>query len=230
MGCSESKKRKIERDKENEYPKHNNETENKANEPIKMNEINIKNNRINECIIEASLPLENVDRIISKVSRSICKIKIETSFRTFKGTGFLLAFRIAQEKFYCLVSNEHVINKKLLNSDINIHISYDSEFRSAYINLNKNKRYMKSFKDIGLDITIVEILDEDNISKDYYLYPEIEEWINNKLINNSIYIPQYPGGKGLMNAKGIIKEINKYEFTHLASTLRIIRKSNIFRK
>ena len=215
MGSSGSKKSKIETDKEKECPKLN---ENEINEPIKINEINIKNNRINECIIKDSSPLENVDRIISKVSRSICKIKIETSFGTIKGTGFLLAFMIAQEKFYCLVSNEHVINKKLLNSDINIYISYDSEFRSAYINLNNNKRYMKSFKDIGLDITIVEILDEDNISKDYYLYPEYEEWINNELINNSIYIPQYPGGKGLMNAKGIIKEINKYEFTHLANT------------
>ena len=195
MSSSGSKKSKIETDKENKYPK-TNETENKANEPIKMNEINIKNNRINECIIEASSPLENVDRIISKVSRSICKIKIETSFGTIKGTGFLLAFEIDQEGFFGLVSNEHVINKELLNSDINIYISLVSEFRSAYINLNKNKRYMKSFKDIGLDITIVEILDKDNISKDYYLYPEIEEWINNELINNSIYILQYPGGKG----------------------------------
>ena len=33
---------------------------------------------------------------------------------------------------------------------------------------------MKSFKDIDLDITVVEILDEDNISKDYYLYPLYE--------------------------------------------------------
>ena len=227
MDSSGTKKSKIETDKEKECPK-TNETENKANEPIKMNEINIKNNRINEGFIKDSSPLENVDRIISKVSRSICKIKIETSFGTIKGTGFLLAFRIDQESFYCLVSNEHVINKKLLNSDINIYISYDSEFRSAYINLNKNKRYMKSFKDIGLDIAIVEILDEDNISKDYYLYPEYEEWINNELINNSIYIPQYPGGKGLMNAKGIIKAINKYEFTHLANTEQGSSGSPIF--
>ena len=131
--------------------------------------------------------------IISKVIKSIWKIKIDTSFGTIKGTGFLLAFWIDQERFYCLVSNENVINKNLLNSDINIFISFDSEFRSAYINLNNNKRYMKSFKDIDLDITIVEILDEDNISKDYYLYPEIEEWINNELINNSIYILQYSG-------------------------------------
>ena len=131
--------------------------------------------------------------IISKVIKSIWKVKIDTSFGTIKGIGFLLAFWIDQERFYCLVSNENVINKNLLNSDINIFISFDSEFRSAYINLNNNKRYMKSFKDIDLDITIVEILDEDNISKDYYLYPEIEEWINNELINNSIYILQYPG-------------------------------------
>ena len=48
---------------------------------------------------------------------------------------------------------------------------------------------MKSFTDIGLDITVVEILDEDDISKDYFLYPESEEYINNNLINNSIYIP-----------------------------------------
>ena len=65
-----------------------------------MNEINIKSNRINECIIKDSSPLENVDRIISKVSRSICKIKIETSFGTIKGTGFLLSFWNEQEKFY----------------------------------------------------------------------------------------------------------------------------------
>ena len=164
------------------------------------------------------IPLEKVDRIISKLSKSICKIKIETTFGTIKGTGFLLSFLIDQERFYCLVSNEHVINKKLLNDDINIYISYDNEFISANINLNNNKRYMKSFENIGLDITILQILDEDNISKDYYLYPEKEEWINNELINKTIYIPQYPDGKGLMNVKGIIKEINKYEFTHLVST------------
>ena len=87
---------------------------------------------------------------------------------------------------------------------------------------------MKSFTDIGLDITVVEILDKDNISKYYYLYPELEEYINNNLINNSIYIPQYPGGKELMNARGKIKEINKYEFTHLVSTSQGSSGSPIF--
>jgi len=43
------------------------------------------------------------------------------------------------------------------------------------LNLNNNKRYMKSFTDIDLDITVVEILNEDDILKDYFLYPELEE-------------------------------------------------------
>ena len=163
-------RKKTNSSKAKEEPQLNlDEDEINKSKSIKRNEINFKNNRINECIIEASSPLEKVDRIISNVSKSICKIKIEASFGTIKGTGFLLTFYIDQERFFCLISNEHVIQKQLLNSDINIYILYDSEFRSAYINLNNNKRYMKSFKDIGLDITIVEIIDEDNISKDYYL-------------------------------------------------------------
>ena len=92
--------------------------------------------------------------------------------------------------------------------ELNIYIPYDNEFKSTTINLNNNKRYMKSFKDIGLDITIVEILKEDNISKVFYLHPEVEVMLNNELINNKIYILQYHIGKELMNAKGKIKEIN----------------------
>jgi hypothetical protein len=65
--------------------------------------------------------------------------------------------------------NKIFINKSkfiILLYNININILYDNEFKSANINLNNNKRYMKSFIDIGLDITIVEILEEDNIPKD----------------------------------------------------------------
>ena len=71
-----------------------------------------------ECIIESSHPYEKVDWLVSIVSKSICKIKIETSIETIKGTGFLLAIWIEQERFFKLVSNEHVIRKELLNNDI----------------------------------------------------------------------------------------------------------------
>ena len=94
--------------------------------------------------------------------------------------------------------------------------------------MENKKRYIKSFIDNELDITVVEILDEDNISKDYFLFPEFEHKINNKLINNNIYIPQYVNGKELMNARGIIKDINKYEVIHLANTEKGSSGSPIF--
>jgi len=129
-----------------------------------------------------------------------------------------------------LISNEKVIKKELLNNNINIniYISYDNELKSKKLNLNNNKRYMKSFTDIDLDITVVEILNEDDILKDYFLYPELEEKMNNELINKSIYIPYYSNGEDLIKTTGEIKEINKYEFTHLVNAEQDIFFGPIF--
>ena len=117
------------------------ENESEIDEQFRRTESNFTDNRIKECLLEKSTPLEKVDRIISNVSRSICKLKIETTFGTIKGTGFLLAFQIEQEMFYCLISNEHVIKNKFLRDNINIYISYDNEFKSTTINLNIIKEY-----------------------------------------------------------------------------------------
>ena len=203
----------------------------KVNELYRVNEIitnEEKNSRVNETLIKTSSPFEKIDPHISIVSKSICKIKIDNS----TGTGFLLKIPIDQEKFYCLISNEHVINTNLIKDKRTINISYENEFRTAQIKLEENKRYIKTFKDIKLDIAIVEILDEDNISKDYFLIPELEERINEDLVNSQIYIPQYPGGGELKYARGIIKEIikeiNEYEFSHLANTEKGSSGSPIF--
>ena len=107
----------------------------------------------------------------------------------------------------------HTIGKDNINKNI-IYIFYDNESKGANIKLDENKRYIKTFAD--LDITIVEIKEEDNILGDYFLIPEKESKINNKLINRKIYIPQYPKGKGLKKSTGKIKAIDGYRFTHLA--------------
>ena len=54
--------------------------------------------------------------------------------------------------------------------------------------------------------------------------------INNNLINKEIYIPQYIEGLKLKNAEGIIKDINDYEFSHLANTQQGSSGSPIFLK
>ena len=93
MGICDSKNNSIElsNTKEKFQP---NQNEIKINESIKKSETNIKTNRMQECIIESSHPYEKVDWLVSIVSKSICKIKIETSIETIKGTGFLLAIWI----------------------------------------------------------------------------------------------------------------------------------------
>ena len=106
-------------------------------------EIYCKNNRRNECIINGSPPLEKIDRVIAYVSKSICKVIIKKESFYSQGTGFLLAIWIDNERFFCLVSNEHVIKNEFLNNEYNISISYDNEFITKYIDLNNNKRYMR---------------------------------------------------------------------------------------
>ena len=125
MDNSDSQNNKTKMNRVKEYFKLN-ENEKEIDEQFKRAESNITDNRINECLLKESTPLERVDRIISNVSRSICKLKIETTFGTIKGTGFLLSFQIGQEMFYCLNSNEHVIKNNFLKDNINIYISYDN--------------------------------------------------------------------------------------------------------
>ena len=208
--------------------KNSNKTKEDMQPIVELNDIN-ESNKIKECTSQSSSNLNEEDSDFLKVSKSICKIKIDTVNGTKKGTGFLLSFYIEQERFYCLMSNENVIKKEVLNNNnINIYISYDNELKSTIINLSNNKRYKKSFTDIDLEITVIEILNGDDISKDYFLHPESEEKINNELINKSIYIPQNSNGEDSMIVKGSIKEINKNEFAYLATTEQDSSGSPIF--
>ena len=171
----------------------------KKTEPIKIDAL-IKApeaNEKNKVCISKFLPFELLDPHISNVSKSICKIKIRIGAEEGKlGTGFLLKCKIDQECFYCLMSNEHVMSKNIILNNSLIYIYYDSEFKVANLKLVEKERYIKNFRDIGLDITVVEILDKDGVSKDYFLYPE-REITYDKLINSQIYIPQFAKGEEL---------------------------------
>ena len=154
-----------------------------------------------ECEIDPLKPYIDFDPDTSKeLSKEICKIVIEAEKERKTGTGFILAFYIDIERFHCLITNDHIINDESINNNQIIYITYE-EYKAASIKLDINKRYIRSFKDKELDITIVEILDEDNISKDYFLEPELDISLNNNLINKEIYIPQYIEGLKLKNKK-----------------------------
>ena len=110
----ESKANTIEQQKNIED---NKETEViKTNEAKEISETNKNKDGVKENMLENTSLLE-VDSNISKVSKSICKIKIETSLETKCGIGFLLRIPINQETLYCLVSNENVISNDIINNE-----------------------------------------------------------------------------------------------------------------
>ena len=156
---------------------------------------------------------------LEKVARSVCMII--SSFKS--GSGFLIKFFQGEKDFYCLMTNEHVVTKAMVANKNKIDVYYDKEEKNKEIFLNSKERFIKDFKDITIDATVIEILPEDNIPNDLFLLPQKEFRDNyDKLIGEDITILQYP--KGEMNyADGKILERTtleraRYEFVHDAST------------
>ena len=193
--------------------------------------------RINQCMIpgseikeipkEASLILipDNknkqkdiifIPKNIFSVSRSICKINANE----VKGSGFLIKFsEYEEDNFYYLMTCEHVIKKELINQKAKINFSYDNGHKSKEIILDKKKRIIKDFKDIDIDATLVQIIKDDNIDDEYFLFPDIcfmDNYLG--LINKRIHIPQFPLGGKLAYSEGDLKDIDNYEIIHNCST------------
>ena len=95
------------------------------------------------------------------------------------------------------MTNEHVVEKDMIEEKETIEVYYDNQKKRIKITLNEDERFIKSFKDIDIDCTIVEILNEDNINEDYFLLPNIDykDYNYNELKNKNIYIVQFPLGK-----------------------------------
>ena len=169
---------------------------------------------------------------IAKPSKSVCKLIVPPNQL---GSGFLIKFSKGEKEFYCLMTNEHVVTKKMVENKITIDVYYDSEDKNREIELNSKERFIKDFKDITIDATVIQILPKDNISNDYFLLPQ-KDYMDNydKFIGKEITIIQYPQGE--MNfADGTILERTpldraKYEFVYDASTDEGSSGSPIFLK
>ena len=177
----------------------------------KKNEPNTKNYRINEVEIKDS-QLKQIDKNIIKVSPSICKIESKNHI----GSGFLIRLNTLNKELFCLMTNQHVITREMVQLKEEIEILYNCEENNLKIKLNNNERYIKDYIDIDLDIIIIEILPKDNINDIYFLYPEINN-INN-IINKNIYIPQYPAKLNFCYSCGNIKNTNNNEIIYNATT------------
>ena len=170
--------------------------------------------------------MEKINNIITpdsikEYSKSFCKIIIGNK----RGTGFFMKskvknrFNIGQRARF-LVTNCHVISDDIIKSKqyIEIDIEYNNEKRE--IQLDNEKRFIKFFPK-PIDITVVEILETDNLEnkikylkRDYLRFDEGYE----KYLSKDIYIFHHPKGKDAVCSRGKIINFDNYTFTHNAFT------------
>ena len=158
------------------------------------------------------------------VGRSVCLIfYYNQNGNRISGSGFLIKLETNDDNkpIRCLMSNEHVITKDIIDSNKTIEVSYDDQKGKIKIKLDKNERIIRDFRYLGIDATIVEILEKDKVKEDLFLLPNIdfnEGYQEYK--NKDIYIVQYPGGKGLSYSEGKIIDIDEitHQITHKSSS------------
>ena len=154
-------------------------------------------------------PIKEVDLNLNKVIKSVCKIAYENKV----GTGFLIKLYKDEKELNCIMSNEHVITKEMIELNKIIDIQYNCEEKWIKIKLDLNERYIIYNKE--MDVTIIEIK-KDEIKDKYFLIPNIDN--NIEYINKDIYIVQYPQGNKLSYSEGKIININNNELIYNAST------------
>ena len=148
---------------------------------------------------------------IIKASKPVCKIITNDK----QGTGFFIKLCKDNKDFYCLMTNENLISKEMVNLKQTIKISYNNELEIKEIKLNEDERYIKDYKNMNIDIIIIEIIKKDEIKEKLFLLPYLGD--NNILINKKINIIQYPRGC-LSFSSGKILNIDKYEIIHDGNT------------
>ena len=184
-----------------------------------MEDINDRKNNLNN-------KDEEQTKFFNKINHSLCKLIISDKI----ANGFFIKFVKGNIPSYCLITNE-CINKKDLKSN-EIEIIFGEESRK--INLNdkeksiqniriinnitivdyiEKERYIFNYSFLNKQINVIEIMNKDNISEDYFLSPN-NDYINNydNLINKTIYYPKMISENKINYLKSEIKSINQYEF------------------
>ena len=146
MGSSGTKSNTLSKTEANHEIVQNNQT-------TRNNLNNMRQTRQNESVIkDFTNPFSELKPDLSKkLSKEIFRLSVKTNEKEIIGTGFILAFPIDLEWFYCLMTNDHVINNESINNNNIIYITFE-EIKAANIKLDRNKRYIKSFKDKELDL------------------------------------------------------------------------------
>ena len=151
------------------------------------------------------------------------RIKIKSQQKIF--TGFFIKITLKKKEYKFIFTCNHSIPQETIDSKIKISIYYGkkNEEKKTKIELDTNKRFIKTYED--LDVTIIEIKKEDNIPEYKYLFPDLNYKNGIKhYLNAEIYTAGYPNVKIHRGDKhysaGIITKVddNGYIFEHNCNT------------
>ena len=129
------------------------------------------------------------------------------------------------KEYKFLLTCEHSIPQEIIDSKTKIKIFYGRKIEEIKkkIILDSDQRFIKKIK--GLDVTIIEIKEEDNIYENRFLHPDLNYKLGlDHYLNSQVYTAGYPNvqiHKGDKHySTGIIKQVhnNGYTFFHTCDT------------
>ena len=173
---------------------------------------------IEEIFIKDSLPplsMKTMEIILEQMRNSVCKIHTEGN----NGTGFFLEVSYNNKIYKLLITNYHILKEKDIIEGNKINISLNNEKIFKEIKIDSNR---KTYTNKNLDVTIIEIKDEDKINNfllldDYIINDDISNY-NNIYKNESLYIINYMDDKDIYASCGILNNIDENKIIHKCNT------------
>ena len=191
------------------------------------NKINKNIEERKEIVREVFIPGSNptIPEEIFDILRT-CIVRIEFNDNNNKRifTGFFMKINLNKKKYCFLLTCEHSLSQENIDSEITIEIYYgnNKQEEKKEIKLDKNQRIIKCYKEF--DVSLIEILEKDNIPKEKYLSPDLN-YKNDGFSfykNSQIYAGGYPDviiyKRERHMSSGIINKINTYDFEHTCDT------------
>ena len=179
----------------------------------------------------APIKKKEINNLLSK-EISICKISNKNQI----GTGFFCRININEIPLkLVLFTNNHILDRNSLKIGEKIILDHKNFSTSKILEITKNR---KIFTDEELDYTCIEIFEKDNILKKeeiketFTIDQKILEGNPSSLLNNDVYLIQYPKGNEFSLSIGKIDYIDNKLIKHTASTeygssgAPIIRRNN----
>lgn len=163
----------------------------------------------------------NVNDFLQKLTeeskKNVVRIQFGNEMISEFGTGFLCKIYINNNPMPVLITCYHVLNEDYFKKYQFLYFSYGSDKDQTEILIDLNIPRIK-YLNKGLDVTIIEIKEEDNL--DIFSFLEMDNSIdvsNPQIINNKVYLLHYPKGvNDLQFSKGNVKKLTDNNINFLA--------------